>query len=85
MIRENGEAGLYRWGTEWKRAIVSWEQSRRIAGSEGEIKYAEMMVLIDSVYAGFDPEWPFVPVTTDVSLSVIAAVGISPEPVQKRC
>ena len=31
VIRESGEAGLYRWGTERKRAIMGWEQSRRIA------------------------------------------------------
>ena len=31
VIRESGEAGLYRWGTDRKRAIISWEQSRRTA------------------------------------------------------
>lgn len=34
VIRESGEAGLYRWGTERKRAIIGWEQSRglRVSG-----------------------------------------------------
>ena len=41
VIRESGEAGLYRWGTERKRAIISWEQSRRIACSYRETECAE--------------------------------------------
>ena len=41
VIRENGEAGLYRWGAERKRAIISWEQSRRIARNERETRCAE--------------------------------------------
>ena len=40
VIRENGEAGLYRWGAERKRAIISWEQSRRIVRSERETECA---------------------------------------------
>ncbi len=36
VIRENGDAGLYRWGADRKRAIISWEQSRRIARNERE-------------------------------------------------
>lgn len=31
VIRENGETGLYRWGEKRKRAMIGWEQSRRIA------------------------------------------------------
>ena len=31
VIRENGETGLYRWGEERKRAMIGWEQSRRIS------------------------------------------------------
>ncbi len=31
VIRESGDAGLYRWGVDRKRALISWEQSRRIA------------------------------------------------------
>lgn len=41
VIRESGEAGLYRWGTERKRAIIGWEQSRRIARNERETECAE--------------------------------------------
>ena len=28
VIRESGEAGLYRWGEDRKRALIGWEQSR---------------------------------------------------------
>ena len=31
VIRESGDIGLYRWGEDRKRALISWEQSRRIA------------------------------------------------------
>ena len=41
VIRENGEAGLYRWGAERKRVIISWEQSRRIMRNERETECAE--------------------------------------------
>ena len=34
VIRENGDAGLYRWGVDRKRALISWEQSRRMVRSE---------------------------------------------------
>ena len=36
VIRESGETGMYRWGAERKRAIIGWEQSRKIAHSEQE-------------------------------------------------
>jgi AraC family transcriptional regulator of adaptative response/methylated-DNA-[protein]-cysteine methyltransferase len=29
VIRESGEAGLYRWGVDRKRAITTWEQTRK--------------------------------------------------------
>ena len=41
VIRESGEAGLYRWGADRKRAIIGWEQSRRIARNERETECAE--------------------------------------------
>ena len=31
VIRESGDIGLYRWGEDRKRALIGWEQSRRIA------------------------------------------------------
>jgi len=34
VIRENGDAGLYRWGIDRKRALISWEQSGRMVRSE---------------------------------------------------
>lgn len=30
VIRESGDIGLYRWGTERKRALILWEQYRRL-------------------------------------------------------
>jgi AraC family transcriptional regulator of adaptative response/methylated-DNA-[protein]-cysteine methyltransferase len=41
VIRESGEAGLYRWGADRKRAIIGWEQSRRVARNERETGCAE--------------------------------------------
>ena len=41
VIRESGEAGLYRWGSDRKHAIISWEQSRRIAQSDRETGCAD--------------------------------------------
>lgn len=34
VTRENGDAGLYRWGLDRKRAIIGWEQSRRVMRSK---------------------------------------------------
>ena len=34
VIRESGDAGLYRWGVDRKRALISWEQSRQMVRSE---------------------------------------------------
>ena len=41
VIRESGEAGLYRWGAERKRAMIGWEQSRRIVRSDRETGYSK--------------------------------------------
>ena len=37
VIRESGEAGLYRWGAERKRAIIGWEQAHRIVRGEQSV------------------------------------------------
>ncbi|MHB8914201.1 MAG: methylated-DNA--[protein]-cysteine S-methyltransferase [Thiobacillus sp.] len=34
VIRENGGSGLYRWGADRKRALISWEQSALISTKE---------------------------------------------------
>jgi len=41
VIRENGEAGLYRWGAERKRALIGWEQALRISRNARETECAE--------------------------------------------
>ena len=37
VIRENGEAGLYRWGVDRKHAIISWEQGMCNCTKSGEM------------------------------------------------
>lgn len=38
VIRENGDIGMYRWGTERKHSLIVWEQSRgQAASAVGEL------------------------------------------------